>query len=700
MPIANRVRVIAVMTVLLLAGRLAWAADDKAGKPAEPLPLTKVVLFNAGVGFFQHDGQIDGDKKIELQFNVDDINDLLKSMVVEAGKISNVTYGSKDPITKTLSTFAIDLTSNPSLADLLAQIRGEKIEIESPQKMTGTIIGVETRKEHLDKTDTTIDRTFINLLTDTGLRSVPLASVSRIKLVNEKLDSELRQALAVLAMGHSTDKKSVVLDFPGKGKRSVRVGYIQQAPIWKTSYRLVLSDSDQPYLQGWAIVENTTEHDWSDVSLTLVSGRPISFVMNLYDPLYINRPTVEPELFASLRPQTYGQNLAEKQKWEQLTMSRAIRKAAPAAAPPPTAGAAQFGMAQVPALVTREVDSAPTDESTLSRLNLEQNALATAQGANVGELFQYAIESPVTLARHQSAMLPIVQESVKGEKVSIYNGRVQVDHPLNGLRLTNSTKLHLQQGPITVFDDGVYAGDARIEDLPPGAERLLSYALDLDTEVASHSTARPNELTSAKIVKGLLETSQKYERTVEYTVKNSGGKSKQVLIEYPRSADWKLVQPAKPAEKTRDLYRFAVTAKPDAPAKLLVAEEQLIRQQIGLTNLNETTIQFYVSSKAVSEPVKAALGELVQKKRDLQSLQQRNMELQARITAISQEQGRIRENMQQLDRTSDLYMRYVKKLNEQEDEIEKDRTQADDLQQQINKAQTALDDYLANLNVG
>jgi DNA repair exonuclease SbcCD ATPase subunit len=333
-------------------------------------------------------------------------------------------------------------------------------------------------------------------------------------------------------------------------------------------------------------------------------------------------------------------------------------------------------------------------------LNLEQNALATAQGANVGELFQYAIESPVTLPRHQSAMLPIVQESVKGEKVSIYNAQVQATHPLNGLRLTNSTKLHLQQGPITVFDDGVYAGDARIEDLPPGAERLLSYALDLDTEVASQSKQQADELTSVKITKGLLETSQKYERTVEYTVKNSGGKTKQVLIEYPRSADWKLVQPAKPTEKTRDMYRFAVTAKPDAPAKLLVAEEQLMRQQIVLTNLNETAIQFYVSSKAVSEPVKAALGELVQKKRDLQSLQQRNTQLQARINAISQEQGRIRNNMQQLDRTSDLYLRYVKKLNEQEDEIEKDRTQSDDLQQQVSKAQSALDDYLANLNVG
>ncbi len=101
------------------------------------------------------------------------------------------------------------------------------------------------------------------MLTDTGLRSVPLAASARIKLSNEKLDAELRQALAVLAMGHDTDKKSVTLDFPGQGKRPVRVGYIQQSPIWKTSYRLVLSDKAKPYLQGWAIVENTTEHDWT-----------------------------------------------------------------------------------------------------------------------------------------------------------------------------------------------------------------------------------------------------------------------------------------------------------------------------------------------------------------------------------------------------------------------------------------------------
>ncbi len=314
----SAMRMPVILTSCLAAGVLLALparspADDKA---PQPLPLKKVVLFNSGVGFFEHDAEVQGDQKIELKFNVDDINDLLKSMVLQdlgGGRISTVTYASKDPITKTLSTFAVDLTNNPSLADLLAQVRGEKIELETPKKIVGTLLGIERRKEQVGKDDT-VEKEYANLLTDEGLRSVSLASVGRIKILNEHLDGELRQALAVLAMGHDTNKKSVTLNFLGAGKRPVRVGYIQQAPIWKTSYRLVLKDQESPLLQGWAIVENTTEHDWKDVRLTLVSGRPISFVMNLYDPLYINRPVVEPELFASLRPQTYGQDLAEKNK--------------------------------------------------------------------------------------------------------------------------------------------------------------------------------------------------------------------------------------------------------------------------------------------------------------------------------------------------------------------------------------------------
>src|SRR6185503_10189442 len=175
-------------------------------------------------------------------------------------------------------------------------------------------------------------------------------------------------------------------------------------------------------------------------------------------------------------------------------------------------------------------------------LNIQQSVESLAQASNVGELFRYQIATPVKLERGKSAMLPIVNESVKGDKVSIYNELTQAKHPLNGLRLKNSTDLHLMQGPITVFDDSAYAGDAQIQDLPPGSERLISYALDLDTEVAPSVKQQPAALVSVRISKGTMLTSYKHARTKSYLVKNSGKKAKQVLIEYPVEQPWNLVE--------------------------------------------------------------------------------------------------------------------------------------------------------------
>src|SRR5262249_37985135 len=131
------------------------------------------------------------------------------------------------------------------------------------------------------------------------------------RFLNPSIDSEFRKALETLALSHDTQKKAVSISFAGEGQRRVRVGYVVESPIWKTSYRLGLDKQAKaaPYPQGWAVVENPTDEDWKDVRMALVSGRPISFQMNLYDPLFIKRPLVEPELFASLRPVAYSGNL-------------------------------------------------------------------------------------------------------------------------------------------------------------------------------------------------------------------------------------------------------------------------------------------------------------------------------------------------------------------------------------------------------
>lgn len=701
-----------VMAAGLVLPAIAHAQDKDKDKAASALPLKKVVLYNAGVGFYERRAEIDGDAKIDLKFNATDINDLLKSMVLQdlgGGKISTVTYASIDPITKTLKTFAIDLTDNPTMAKLLDQVRGEKVEIEAPNKITGSILGVEVRKQRVGDKGEIVETEYLNLLTETGLRSFQMASIARIKLLDEKLDGELRQALTILAMGHATDKKTVSLNFTGAGKRPVRVGYIQQSPIWRTTYRLVLTDKEAPFLQGWALVENPTEEDWKDVSLTLVSGRPISFVMNLYQPLYVPRPTVETELFASLRPQVYGKDMdradkefAAKQRPARGAMGMggmggglARGEAAPAAPPAQTDAPA----AAADGIATNGAFGRFAEEARDEKLNLGQGVQSAAQAGDVGELFQYTIDSAVTLPRQQSAMLPIANGSVKGEKVSIYNPAVQVKHPLNGLKLTNSTGLHLMQGPVTVFDDGAYAGDARIEDLPPGSERLISYALDLDTEVAPESKPQPEQLVKVKIAKGTLITTRKFERSTLYTIKNSGKKDKKILVEYPYDASWKLVAPKEPEEKSRDMYRFAVTAEPGKPAKLTVSEEQTVDQQIALTNVNDDLIAYYQRSKAVSEAVKKALAEVVKRKQAIQTLAIEQQQHQQQIAAITQEQTRIRENMTRLEKNTELYNRYVKIFGSQEDDVERARAAIKELQAKQIELQNSLNEYMLGLEI-
>lgn len=700
---------IAAIAAVLLA--VSARADEPKGVN---LPLKRVVLFSSGVGFFENAGKVQNDAKVEMKFKVDQVNDLLKSMVVEdldGGQVSTVNYGSKDPITKTLKSFAVDLTANPTMAQLLGQVRGEKVELEAPNKITGVIVGVETHKKQVGENQF-IDIDVLNLLTDDGLRSVPMDTVSRLKLVNEKLDGELKKALALLASGHDSDKKAVEISFLGKGDRRVRVGYIQETPIWKTTYRLVLAN-EKPKIQGWAIVENTSEEDWKDVTLSLVSGRPISFTMDLYQPLYLPRPQEELELYASLRPQTYGQDLAKKDA--ELLARRPAEPGAPAMAPAAMRSVAKGkagaggrgmtagfggGMAAGEKLELEELKVlADGNQPDARAWYFAQGVQSVAQAADVGNFFQYSIDTPVTLPRQQSAMLPIVTGDVKADKVSIYNQAVQAKHPLAGLKFTNTTGLYLMQGPITVFDGGAYAGDAKIEDLPPGTERLISYALDLDTEVAPESKGHPEELLSVKLLKGTMIASRKYVRGTEYTVKNSGKAKKTVLVEYPFDPQWKLMTPEKPEEKTRNLYRFAVEAKPGEPAKLMVEEERTDHQQVALGNLDDNAIQYYLSAKVVNEKVKEALKEIVKRKQAIQDIAVKKQQLEQKISQIGEDQNRIRQNMAQLDHNSDVYKNYVKKFSDQESEIEKARGEIAALAAEEASMHKSLDEYMTSLDL-
>src|SRR5437879_717079 len=315
-----------------------------------------------------------------------------------------------------------------------------------------------------------------------GLRAVKLSEVQQLRFSNPVIEAEFRRALEVVALSHDSQKKAVSLHFAGDGKRKVQVGYVVEAPIWKTSYRLVMDGENKgkPYLQGWAMVENPTDEDWAGVKMALVSGRPISFKMDLYNPLFINRPTVEPELFASLRPPTYsggfkGEGLALR---EELAgqQKKAMPPAPKGAAAPRGLAAPGGGEAANRLLLGKDADGDALAErrrfagdvgKELAGRIATGGVGSAATGGQLGDFFQYAIDHPVSLARQKSALLPIVGKDVEGSRVSIYNPAVQAKHPLLGLRLKNTSGLHLPQGPIRVFEGRTYAGEHRLLDVQP-----------------------------------------------------------------------------------------------------------------------------------------------------------------------------------------------------------------------------------------
>jgi hypothetical protein len=686
-------------------------------KPAVSLPISQVILFNSGVGHFTRSGEVDGEARVDLTFPEQDINDLIKSMTLRDlspnGRVDAVTYDSHDPIDRTLASFAINLNNNPALSQILTQARGEQVEVTlintaaQPGSLTGKIIGVEQQAQ--PSKEGTVPINVLNLWCAEGVRAVKLPEVQRLRFANPILENEVRRALETLALSHDSQKKAVSLHFSGEGKRKVEVGYVIENPIWKTSYRLVLGKDGgekKPYLQGWAVVENPTDEDWHAVTMALVSGRPISFKMDLYNPLYVARPTVEPELFASLRPPTYNGAMAKMP----APMEAPALAATPA--PPGPAGFGGGGGLGVPSAdgkgggralagaQSRRQYAEEVAKKLHEDLDLGRSVQSVASASSLGDYYQYVVDRPVDLARQKSALLPIVNKDVEGKRVSIFNPAVHPKHPLLGLKFKNTSGMPLTQGPITVFEGSVYAGDTRVLDLQPDEERLVSYAIDLGTEVSVKPGNNTSRITSVKAVKGIVYTSTVQREERVYDVSNRSTTDRTLLIEHPnrKGQGFAFIGDHKPKEEAADVFRFEVPVSAKKDLSYTVIEERPVQSSIQLTNNADDQIRYFINLKEAPESLKTKLKEALQVKATWDKARQDIQTVNTRVQAITVDQKRLRDNLRETPKESPLFQRYLKTLEEQEKEMDDLSARLKTLQGDEAKARSAYDTYLANLS--
>src|SRR5579872_4380859 len=523
---------------------------------AADIPIHEVILYKSGVGYFERTGALRPGESARLDFKASDMNDVLKSLTItdrNGGKVTGLRYDSSEPLSRKLADFPFKIDGQASLAVFMDQMKGAKVEIKygaetvSGAIVSGRLVGADDKHP---------EREQVVLMLDSGeLRTFDLAAASTIRFVDPKLQGQLRDYLTMVNQSRSQDKRSIYIDSSDVRARQIDANYTIPMPVWKSSYRLIFNDKTDPTLEGWAIIDNTTGEDWTNVVLAVVSGRPVSFISKLYEPKYVPRQTVELPEDRAAAPVVYSGAVAGG-----VAGGHPVAIGGLAPAPPP--GLGEMRMQALP--------SAGRSDKELE--NLSSLAVDVAS-ADFGELFEYRFATPVTVKKDESAMLPFLQQKIGARKLLIYSENYG-EHPMSAAELTNSTGKTLDGGPITVFEGASYSGEALMTTLKAADKRLISYAVDLGTRVTTAFDSSRSTVREIHVNRGILTARSAMQETKTYSIRNIDAKTKTLVIEQTQRPEYKVLNP-KPTENTATANRFEVKLGPDSTEKFPVAEERV-----------------------------------------------------------------------------------------------------------------------------
>jgi hypothetical protein len=647
-----------------------------AALPAD-LPVKQVVLYKHGVGFFERSGTLGAGESARLDFNASEMNDVLKSLTIGAsggGKITGLRYDSMDPLSHKLGEFPFQIGGG-GMPGMLDQLKGARVELKlGTETVTGTIVSART----FAATDKQPEHDQLNLMLDSGeFRTLDLGAASGLRFPDPKLQQQFKDYLAVLVAARSKDKRSVYIDSTDARERDITASYMIPAPVWKSSYRLIFGDK-APMLEGWAIVDNTTGEDWTKVQLSLVSGRPISFVSQLYAPKYINRPSAE------LADDPAAQAVVHSGAFEELDKKAQVGGGGSNRA---VNGRMKSEMAAAAPMM------AAVSAGSLDAISVAPSSIGvTAVGRELGDLFEYRIGQPVTIRKNESAMLPFLQQEIEGRKLLIYSDHSS-QHPTNAAELTNSSGKTLDGGPMTVYDAAAYAGEALMETLKAGDKRLISYAVDLGTRITEAFGSKGEVVREIHASRGIVTTKIAAEETRTYTVRNVDQKAKTLILEHPLRPGYVLLS-QKPKEKTATNYRFELQLAPGASQEFVVNEERVYEQSIGVTNLTPDILVTYLQNRSLTDAGRRQLQRIVDQKRLIAENDRALQDVDAQMRGLNADEDRVRRNIQSLNNVSGQQQQvqtYARQLDSQEQQLAALRDRQAELQKKKSTLQSDLD---------
>lgn len=638
---------------------------------AAELPVKRVVLYKHGVGYFERSGEVPSGQTARLEFKPNEMNDVLKSLVLDeqgGGRVTGVRYDSAKPARSSLT-----VENEVALAKFLDTLRGAKVDVElGSSKISGAILSGRV----VPATDQKVQQELMVLLTDAGeLRTLDLASANSVRLTDPLLQLKLREYLQSMAGLRTQEQRGVYIDGESTRSRQIRASYLLPTPIWKSSYRLILGTT--PMLEGWAIVDNTTDSDWTGISLALVSGKPVSFQSRLYDPKFIERPFAELAEERAAAPELYAAGLGG-----------GVGSGGPPVPSPMAMAAPMAKRSMARAEMMAEAAFAP----------VQSNVVVNTAGRDLGELFEYAFSTPVTVKKNESAMLPFLQQKMETRKLLIYNDESQAN-PRTASEITNNTGKTLDGGPITVFDNGAYAGEALVETVKAGDKRLISYGIDLGTRITTNFDSEQRQIREIRANRGILTAKASTEETKTYTIKNVDPRGKTLIIEHPLRGGYKLMG-LTASEKTATAYRFSLNLKPNSEEKFVVKEEYVYDQSYAISSSTPDQILIFLRNPNLSPAGKQALEKIQLLKSQIAESDRRLRTTEAQSASLEKDQERLRENIRSLNSVSgqaQQVQRYASDLSTRETKIVELRDQAQAERQKKGGLESELNGFLATV---
>ena len=703
---------------LLLASVSSGQSSTPPANPADPaarLPVTRVILYKNGVGYFEHAGHVRGSQDVNVDFTTAQLNDVLKSLTVldlGKGRITGVSYNSAAPLERRLGSLHLPVGENPTTSQFLDALRGARLEVRNgSESAVGRLLSVEDR-DVAGKGEQKISLTQISVVSDGGdVRIFDLTPSTSVRVAEREVNDEVGKYLGLVASTRDQDVRRMTISTAGDGERNLLVSYISEVPVWKSTYRIVIPTDGKPLLQGWAIVDNTVGEDWKDVELSLVAGAPQSFVQELSQPYYTRRQVVALPENAMLTPQTHEATLEGQADVEngglaspgKIPRSLSGVEGVVGGVPGGVAGGSMGGVIgssyAMPRVGLPASPPPPRPDATMLADTLEQGT-TVGQTHELGDLFEYKLKDRITIRKNQSALVPILQSRIDAEKVSVWNP--SDSNVLHALWVDNTSDLTLDGGSFNVLEGDAFAGEGLMGAIKPGEKRLLSYAADLGVLVDAKQKTDNQRVTKITIAHGTMTQSTQERQENTYTIRNRDTSTRTLVIEHPARPGWKLTDDEKPAESSASFHRFRLTVEPKKTTTLLVKEYRPILNSYALTNVSDNQIKFFLEQKMINPDVEKALRRIVAQKNAVAGLDGMIAGRRAQVTSISEDQQRVRENMKALKGSSEekaLVERYVRELNEQEDRVQALRREISDLQQKRDAAQVTLNGMIEALQM-